>query len=823
MNATLTIMADESCEGVNVVRPDPPLRTELDHVLAENARLREENLRLQQILGISKGSSLEPKPGQPGRVTQRSSPEAKITLFRSLFRGRDDVYAHRWERPDGRSGYSPACQNPYVGHNWKGSGSGPDERLFLPLTDKVVHDHLAGKQTIGIYPLLRDETCWFLACDFDEANWMDDATAFVHTCRDLGVPAYLERSRSGNGGHVWLFFDRPVYAAQARKLGCFILTLTMERRYQVGLTSYDRFFPNQDTMPKGGFGNLIALPLQKAPRERGNSVFVDKSMEPHADQWAYLAGIQRMKADEVDRIVREAERTGLVIGVRMSLSDSDDEDDPWTLPPSRSSVDKPIVGPFPEKVELVQSNLVYVPREGLPSQMINRLIRLAAFQNPEFYKTQAMRMSTWDKPRVIGCADLEFPHHIGLPRGCLDEAVEHLSEHGIGVSVRDERQPGQPIDARFQGELTPEQKRAVSALQATDIGILSATTAFGKTVVAAHLIAERRVNTLVLVHRRQLMDQWKERLTTFLGLPPKAVGLIGGGKNKPTGLVDIAVIQSLQHKGAVKDLVADYGQVIVDECHHLSAFSFERVLKQVKARYVVGLTATPVRKDGHHPIIMMQCGPIRYRVSAKEQAAARPFHHQMIPRITDFTLLDDLQEIGIQAIYAALASGARRNAMIEADVRAIIAAGRSPLVLTERTNHVEELAERLKDAADHVIVLRGGTGAKKRKEIATKLSSIPEGETRVLIATGRYVGEGFDDARLDTLCLALPISWRGTLQQYAGRLHRLYENKQVVQVYDYIDAKVPVLRRMYEKRLKGYEAIGYLEQKTAMAQGRFNF
>ncbi|HYF91512.1 MAG TPA: DEAD/DEAH box helicase family protein [Symbiobacteriaceae bacterium] len=805
------------------MRPDPSLRTKLDQVLAENARLREENTRLQQILGVSTGSPSEPKPEQPVAITQRSSAEAKVALFRSIFRGREDVYARRWERPDGRSGYSPACENPYSGYGGKGRGSVPEDRVFLPLTNLVIHDHLAGKHTIGVYPLLVDETCWFLACDFDEENWTDDAAAFLRTCRDLGVPAYLERSRSGNGGHVWVFFDRPVEAAQARRLGCFVLTLTMERRYQVGLKSYDRFFPNQDTMPKGGFGNLIALPLQKAPRDRGNSVFVDDSMEPHVDQWAYLAGIERMKVDEVDRIVREAERTGLVTGVRMSLCDSDDEEDPWTLPPSRSRADKPIVGPFPEEVELVQNNLVYVPREGLPSQMINRLIRLAAFQNPEFYKTQAMRMSTWDKPRIIGCAELEFPHHIGLPRGCLAEAAQLLSDHGIEVNVRDERQPGQPIDAAFMGELTPEQKRAADALLAIDIGILSATTAFGKTVVAAHLIAERRVNTLVLVHRRQLMDQWKERLTSFLGLPPKAVGLIGGGKNKPTGLVDIAVIQSMQHNGIVRDLVADYGQVIVDECHHLSAFSFERVLKQVKARYVVGLTATPVRKDGHHPIIMMQCGPIRYRVNAKEQAAARPFHHQLIPRTTDFTLQDGLQEAGIQAIYAALASDARRNAMIEADVRTIIAAGRSPLVLTERTNHVEELAERLKDAADHVIVLRGGTGARKRKEIAAKLASIPEGETRVLIATGRYVGEGFDDARLDTLCLALPISWRGTLQQYAGRLHRLYENKQVVQVYDYIDAKVPVLRRMYEKRLKGYEAIGYQEQKTATAQGRFNF
>lgn len=325
----------------------------------------------------------------------------------------------------------------------------------------------------------------------------------------------------------------------------------------------------------------------------------------------------------------------------------------------------------------------------------------------------------------------------------------------------------------------------------------------------AWLIAARKVNTLVLVHRGQLLDQWRERLAAFLGLPLKAIGQIGGGKVKPTGFVDIGVIQSLCRKGEVKNLVADYGQIIVDECHHLPAFSFEQALKQAKARYVAGLTATPVRKDGHHPIIMMQCGPIRFRVDAKEQAAARPFEHLVVPRYTEFAPPAETMESGIQDIYSALAADRGRNDLIISDLLAALECGRSPLLLTERTGHLDELARRLEGLVRQTIVLRGGMGAKERRVVAGQLAAIPEGEERVLLATGRYIGEGFDDARLDTLFLAMPISWRGTLQQYAGRLHRLHDNKRVVQIYDYVDARVPMLVRMFEKRLKGYERIGY--------------
>jgi superfamily II DNA or RNA helicase len=678
----------------------------------------------------------------------------------------------------------------------------------LPLTDDVVRQHLEGKQTIGVYPLLLDETCWFLAVDFDKKIWQEDANAFWETCRELGVPAVLERSRSGNGGHVWIFFERHLPAATARKLGSLILTRAMDRRHQLGMDSYDRFFPSQDTMPKGGFGNLIALPLQWTPRQSDNSMFVDSDFRPYPDQWRFLAGIQRMGPDSVEALVREAVLAGDVIGVRISLTDDSDEDEPWTLPPSKKRLSKPIEGPLPESVEIVRSNLLYIEKKSLPSAMLNRLLRLAAFQNPEFYKAQAMRLSTYGKPRIISCGQ-DFAQHIALPRACLMDATALLGDHNIRVGLRDERYAGTPIEAEFQGQLRPFQEEAVASINSHDDGILCAPTAFGKTAVGAWLIAKRKVNTLVLVHRQQLLDQWRERLSMFLGLPTQGIGQIGGGKMDRTGCVDVAVIQSLHRKDEVKDFVAEYGQVIVDECHHISAFTFEQVMRQVKAKYVVGLTATPTRKDGHHPIIYMQCGPVRFSMSARKMTETAPFEHKVIPRHTDFRMPAEIVDVTIQDVYAALVGDSPRNEMIVADLMRALEAGRSPLLLTGRKEHLRYFAAKVEGSARHVFVLKGGMGKKQRRTTAEALASVPENEPRVILATGSYIGEGFDDARLDTLFLAMPISWKGTLQQYVGRLHRPHDCKRVVQVYDYVDPNVPMLARMYERRLKGYDAIGY--------------
>ena len=410
----------------------------------------------------------------------------------------------------------------------------------------------------------------------------------------------------------------------ARKLGAYILTETMERRPDIGLDSYDRFFPNQDTLPQGGFGNLIALPLQKGPRESGNSVFLDARLTPLPDQWEFLSSICRIKSSEVEDRVRLAEAKGQVIAVRLAPESDEVEAAPWTAPPSRRRRDAPIAGPLPKTLELTLGNQIYIAKEGLPPALRNRLIRLAAFQNPEFYRAQAMRLSTYDKPRIIACAE-DYPHHVGLPRGCLDDLLQTLSVLNIKSVVHDQRNPGQLLKVTFQGELRPEQTVAAQAMLAQDTGVLAATTAFGKTVVAAWLISQRGVNTLVLVHRRQLQQQWVERLSTFLGTPVRAIGRIGCGRKKPTGLLDVAVIQSLVRNGVVDDLVGNYGHLVADECHHLSAQSFELVARQAKAKFVTGLSATVTRKDGHHPIIFMQCGPVRYRGNTKQQAAAHPF------------------------------------------------------------------------------------------------------------------------------------------------------------------------------------------------------
>jgi superfamily II DNA or RNA helicase len=793
----------------------------------ENRRLRDENARLRRALtvhGITVPplSSATPLPPTVEAVPLESKDDRarkRIALFRSLFRGREDVYARRWESPDGRSGYVPAALK-----DWRAiNKSRPEERKkvdqktrkFIPLTDAVVESHLLGKETVGVYPLLTDEMCWFLAADFDKKTWEYDSLAFLETCRDMGVPAALERSRSGKGGHIWIFFASALPAITARKLGCVILTRTMERRHQLGLDSYDRFFPSQDTMPKGGLGNLIALPLQFAPRKLDNSVFIDSDFRPYPDQWHFLSMIQRMAADAAEEIVAEAQRKGDLVGVRISIVDDDGVQDPWTLPPSRKRKERPIDGPLPGTVQIVRANLVYVEKKDLPSAMLNRLLRLAAFQNPEFYKAQSMRLSTYDKPRVIACGQ-EFAQHIAVPRGCLFETLGLLEAHKIRPEVRDERYAGTAIEAEFQGQLRPFQEEAVAKIMDYDEGILCAPTAFGKTAVAAWLIAKRKVNTVVVVHRQQLLDQWQQRLGMFLSLQAKSIGQIGGGKTDRTGRVDVAVIQSLYRKNEVKDFVAEYGQVIVDECHHISAFTFEQVMRQVKAKYIVGLTATPTRKDGHHPIIYMQCGPVRFNMSARTMTDTTPFEHKVTRRHTEFRMAPELAEITIQDVYSALVGDASRNEMITNDIVAAVNSGRSPLLLTGRTEHLQYFAAKLAGVAEHVFVLKGGMGKKQRRATADALRSVPENESRVILATGSYIGEGFDDARLDTLFLAMPISWKGTLQQYVGRLHRLHDNKRFVQVYDYVDGYVLMLARMYERRLKGYSAIGYvIEPETS--------
>ena len=793
----------------------------------EAARIREHLARLdveraeleERLAGLSCGPSSETEIAVGGGpVTNRSPTREKVALFRSLFNGREDVYSRRWENVGkGTAGYAPVCANewkPGVCHKPRVRCGACPNQAFVPVTDEAVEGHLRGRHTIGVYPMLADDACRFLAADFDKETWRRDAGAYLDACGAKGVPAALERSRSGNGAHVWVFFEEPVLASLARRLGAHLLTEAMERNPDIGFRSYDRFFPSQDTLPAGGFGNLIALPLQGGPRESGNSVFLDEDFEPWPDQWLFLSEVRRLTVAETTALVDEAGRRGHIVGLRLPLDDEDEE--PWTAPPSRRRPLPAIAGALPERIGAVLCDQLYVAREGVPPGLVNRLVRLAAFQNPAFYAAQAMRRSTFGTPRVVACAEL-LSHHVALPRGCLEAMERLLEDLGIELDLRDERHAGRRIETAFLGELTPEQKAAEDALLAHDTGVLAATTAFGKTVVAASLLADRGTNTLVLVHRRQLVDQWVARLGAFLDLPDTAIGRIGGGKRKPTGVVDVAVIQSLVHGDEVDNIVAEYGHLIVDECHHMSAPSFEKVARRAKVKYVLGLSATVTRQDGHHPIVFMQCGPVRFRASAKAQARQRPFAHRAILRPTAFQLPEDFEKERppIQHVYAALAEDDARNDLIFDDVLSALEAGRSPLVLTARKDHAQHLAERLVRFARNVLFFRGGMGVKQRCALMRRLEEVPDTEERVLVATGRYIGEGFDDARLDTLFLAMPVSWRGTLAQYVGRLHRLHPAKREVLVYDYVDEGVPTLRRMTQKRIRGYCSLGYAVERPA--------
>lgn len=766
----------------------------------------------RELLEMDSVSETRPADVQKPHDPVTATAEGRITVFRSLFRGRADIYATRFvSTKTGKAGYAPACRNKWVEGLCKLPRVKCSEcanQAFLPPDDEAIRAHLLGRHVLGVYPMLADETCWFLAIDFDKASWQADVVALTATCRQKGLAPAVERSRSGQGAHVWFFFTAPVPARSARAMGCALITETMASRPELGMDSYDRLFPNQDSMPRGGFGNLIALPLQFEARKEGNSLFVDDLFQPLPDQWQFLAGLERLSPGRVEALVGEAAGHGSVIGTTFVGAAEDDvpaDQSPW----SRPGGPDPITGPLPPTVRVTLGTRLQVEKVGLPPALINQVKRLAAFQNPEFYKKQNLRLSTALTPRVISCAD-ESPEFVSLPRGCFDHLHGLLKEHGVALTIRDDRSNGVPLELEFKGELTPAQKVAVEALLPFDLGLLVAAPGSGKTVLGTYIAAQRRCGTLILVHRQPLLDQWVAQLALFLGIDAKEIGQIGAGRRKPNGRLDVAMIQSLLRSDEVDDLVGGYGQVIVDECHHVPAVSFERVLNAVKARYLVGLTATPQRRDGHHPIIEMQLGPVRHTMKRDSSTSSAGHAYGLVVRETGFQIARDQGEPKIQELYGALASDEARNSLILDDVLAAVARGRSPLVLSERREHLEWLADRLRPAVRNLVVFTGGATPKARRELIERLAQIPANEERLVLATGRYIGEGFDDARLDTLFLALPVSWKGTVVQYAGRLHRIHPAKTQVYIVDYVDRAVPMLARMHEKRLRTYRTIGYV-------------
>lgn len=712
-------------------------------------------------------------------------------------------------------------------------------RVLRPLDDAAIYRHLAGRDAqgrdvIGLYPMLPDETCYLLALDFDDANWQDCARAVASVCRAHSIPFALERSRSGQGAHVWLFFAEAIPCAKARQLGDALLSAAMDACGGISFTAYDRMFPNQDTLPAGGFGNLIALPLQGRARRQGNSVFLDDSLTPYPDQWAFLSTVHTLLPGQVNDLLAElcpgrpplgalaepAEAAGIHAPLADSSPSTSDFPTPWKpQPPCTLSTQD-----FKQlSLPIVRGNGLYIQKEHLTPAARNRLIRLAAFRNPDFYKKQAMHFSTHNIPRIISTA-AEVDGFLVLPRGCEEALCALLPDAGADYAIQDETCPGRPLCITFTGALRPDQQPAADALLAHRNGVLSATTAFGKTVVAAWLIAQRGVNTLVLVHTQALLNQWQAALSQFLQideeLPPQPkrrgrqrkrclIGQIGGGKNTAAGFVDIAMLQSLVRGGEVDLRVREYGLVIVDECHHVSAAGFEQVLRAVPARYVYGLTATPARADGHGPIIMMQCGPVRYEVSAKEQAERQGFARVVVPRFTRFALSLTTEKATYGKMCEALAQNTLRNDLIVQDACDLLAQGRTPLLLTERLEHAKILAATLRTFCPHVFLLSGRGTVKEKRAQLDELAAVPAGEPLAVVAIGKYAGEGFDLPRLDALLLTMPVVWKGTLTQYTGRLHRAAPGKREVLLYDYVDVRVPMLEQQYRRRLRSYAALAY--------------
>ena len=754
----------------------------------EQAQARLEALDRERMALARQIAAIRAAAGGPDIGTA----EGRVVLFQSLFRGRDDVFATRWEstKTPGRSGWAPRCSNewrPGVCQKPKVKCADCASRRFVALTSGELRRHLEGRQTIGIYPLLADETCWVVAVDLDGGCWKDDVAALRDGAGDLGIPALVERSRSGDGAHVWVLFSEPVTAHVARSVGSLLLTRAMSRR-AIAMSSYDRLFPNQDTMPAGGFGNLIALPLQRDRRGHGCTVFLDGDLEPYPDQWVYLAGVKRLPADRAIQIAGEVERAGGALGLRTTTQSRAQT---LVLSPGASG---------PTEVEVRLDARVQIPVANLPGELRDRLVRTAAFANPAFYERERARLSTHNTPRVISCHE-QLADQMLLPRGCLDRVVDELGGYGITTKIDDARSDGDEISVAFSGVLTDDQHAAITTLAKHDIGVLVAPPGAGKTVVATALIATRARSTLILVHRRPLVEQWLSRLGEFNDLEPNSIGT---SVDKPgSSGIDVLMIQSLARREP-SDL-ARYGHVIIDECHHVAAFTAERVLRELPARRVTGLTATPERRDGHHPIINMQCGPVRHTITATTQVETA-VRRVLLAREPPFDVTALPPEPGIQEVLTAVAGDRGRTERIAADVLAELAEGRYPLVLTERREHLDALAELVAADTDRMAVLHGGIGKRARRRVDELLASPGP---RVLLATGRYIGEGFDDPRLDTLMLVMPIAWKGTMTQYAGRLHRHHDAKHEIRIIDYVDHAVPVLRRMFAKRQHAYAALGY--------------
>jgi superfamily II DNA or RNA helicase len=779
---------------------------DLDAMRSRILELEADNAHLRGMLKLSEQEGKRPGAAPAvmfdaaqGTVTALSGARDKVALYSALFRSRSDVYAVRWDSDrTGRGGWMPAVQGGFR------KRQRPAERLYLPLTEEVITRHLLGDLEIGLYPLLDNDRCHWLAADFDGATALLDALSYLKAARSYGVTAALEVSRSGAGAHVWVFFTAAVPAAQARQLGTGFLREAMTMAGRLNLASYDRLFPSQDLLPAGGIGNLIAAPLQGRHRRSGTTVFLDlTTLEPHADPWSYLSSLPRVTPAELTRVATRlgSLRTG-------------------------TSVDKVVASsatkinvPVPRSVDVELGGAIRVKAAGLPPALLATLRHAASMANPAFYDRERRRQSTWDTPRFLRLYDETVEGDLLLPRGMQDRIAGLLERAGSSLVVTaDHRSAGTPQEFHCSATLTPEQQAAHQALLGHDLGLLVAPPGAGKTVMASAVIATLGVSTLVLVDRKALADQWRTRLRELLDVK---VGQRGGGRTKTTGVLDIATLQTLARDDHVAAWTKDYGLVVVDECHHVPAAAFMQAVSQIPAQRWLGLTATPYRRDQLDDLIALQIGPVRHTVArptrdtltAADASVPDPVLH-VHPTAYSYTGEASPQSPGgMAAIYRDLVADQQRLEQVLGDVVAAHERGRHCLVLTQWTGHLERLADGLSDRGHAPVVLRGGMGAKQRAAALRQLEQPTAAEPLLVVATGPFVGEGFDCPALDTLFLAAPIAFKGRLVQYVGRILRPFPDKGIAEVHDYHDVQVGVLASSLNKRAAGYLSLGFRDPR----------
>lgn len=781
------------------------------------------------------GKSFGERAQTEGIVTSASPARDKLELFRNLFTGRKDVHAHGYRRKDGGIGYTPACANewkpsicPKANHH-RIKCAECRSRTFLELNDAAIIAHFKGsddrlRDVIGQYVLDKDCNTNVLVIDFDKADWKEATNAIRLVVKNHGINAAVERSRSGNGAHIWFFFLEPINAKTARDFGSCLIAEAAALNKTITFEAFDRMIPAQSTIPEGGFGNLIALPFQGKAQREGNSVFVDERFEPFPDQWLYLSQIQLISRATVDRLIEDTKNKPLGIATAAATNKT------------RRNVQKPrkrlplTPRDFPSNLPVTQADMLYIPEKSLSPAAQIEIRRLATFANPEFFRAQSMHQSVFGKPRLIDLSELR-DGRVAIPRGCKAQLEQLIQEAHVTAHYSDERSTGNPIEMAFKGTLHPEQQIAADQMLEYEDGIMSAPTGFGKTVIGAYLIAAVGLPALVIVPKTALIAQWKSQLERFLDITdtrepvrtpkgriskkqPPLIGQIGGGKTAVSGLIDVASFQSLSGKDSqtgepiVKNLVRNYGLIICDECHHAAAPQLELVLKSAPAKYVYGLSATPERSDGLTRALSMLCGPLRYVIDPKTQAIQQGIQRIVRPRFTGIRLPAYEPGASFNQILDLLCAHAARNKLIVDDALEAASSGRHPLVLSKRKKHAEELCRLLRDRGHEPILLTGEIDAKERKAILSKLPGF-EHECRIIVATESLLSEGFDLAYLDNLFIATPIAWDGSVTQQAGRLHRNYDGKQRVEIFDYVDLSIPMLARMYQKRLKTYAKLGY--------------